>query len=191
MTHCSIQRSDLERCIEWRDQHRKPVVIDECRYEGNIPLGWGNITPETMVTRFWDGFCRGSYVGHGETYQHPKDILWWSKGGVLHGESPERIAFLRSIVESAPPNGIAAIRTRWNQAVGGIPGKFYLHYFGDRQSVFRLFKLPEDVQFGAEIIDAWNMTITPVEGSFSGMTRLDLPGSQYIAVRFAVMEQSR
>ena len=81
-------------------------------------------------------------------------------------------------MESAPANGIGAISTRWNQAVGGTPGKCYLYYLGERQSVFRLFRLPEDARFRAEIIDSWNMTIEPVEGSFSGMTRLDLPGNR-------------
>lgn len=27
-------------------------------------------------------------------------LLWWSKGGILKGESPSRIAFLRDILES-------------------------------------------------------------------------------------------
>jgi hypothetical protein len=51
-------------------------VIDECAYEGDIDQGWGNITGEEMVRRFWEGAVRGGYVGHGETYLHPEDILW-------------------------------------------------------------------------------------------------------------------
>lgn len=39
---------------------------------------------------------------HGETYLHDHDVLWWAKGGILHGESPQRIAFLREIVEGLP-----------------------------------------------------------------------------------------
>ncbi len=35
-----------------------------------------------MVRRFWETAVRGGYCGHGETYLHPEDILWWSKGGV-------------------------------------------------------------------------------------------------------------
>ena len=30
------------------------------------------------------------------------EVLWWAKGGVLRGESPERIAFLRSVFEEIP-----------------------------------------------------------------------------------------
>ena len=48
----------------------------------------------------------GCYVGHGETYVHPNDILWWSKGGVLYGESPARIAFVRKLVEDGSPVGL-------------------------------------------------------------------------------------
>jgi hypothetical protein len=99
VTHCSIQSSDLARAAEWRKLYRKPVVFDECCYEGNINHGWGNIPAQEMVHRFWEGFARGGYVGHGETYVHPEDILWWSKGGALHGQSPQRIAFLRRIMD--------------------------------------------------------------------------------------------
>ena len=75
----------------WRDTWRKPVIFDECKYEGNIPQRWGDISAQEMTRRFWLGTVYGAYVGHGETYLNEKDILWWSKGGVLHGESPKQI----------------------------------------------------------------------------------------------------
>ena len=84
-------------------QYQKPVIYDECKYEGNIPQGWGNLDAKTMTQRFWLGTMGGCYVGHGETYQHPQDILWWSKGGVLHGESPQRIQWLKDFMAQAPP----------------------------------------------------------------------------------------
>ena len=62
-----------------------------------------------MVRRFWLGTARGAYVGHGETYLDPQDILWWSKGGLLHGESPQRIAFLRKILEDSPESGLVPL----------------------------------------------------------------------------------
>ena len=77
--------------MRFRDRYRKPVIYDECRYEGDLKDSWGNLTAREMVQRFWLGTLSGCYVGHGETYKHPKDILWWSKGGVLHGQSPKRI----------------------------------------------------------------------------------------------------
>lgn len=57
VTHCSIQRQDLYRTVEnvneWRERYRKPVVLDEIAYEGNIPHGWGNISGED----FWAEVC--------------------------------------------------------------------------------------------------------------------------------------
>ena len=81
VTHLSVQRSDLAQTRTWREQYRKPAVVDECGYEGNIPPSWGNISAEEMVHRFWEGTVNGGYVGHGETFLHPEDILWWAKGG--------------------------------------------------------------------------------------------------------------
>jgi len=183
VTHCSIQRHELDQVTIWRDQYRKPVVVDECAYEGNIPYNWGNITAQEMSNRFWEGFVRGGYVGHGETYVHPEDVLWWSKGGSLHGQSPARIAFLRQIIEDGPEEGIKPLDINWNQTQGGKRGEYYLHYFGIRQPAYRDVHLPEDAQFTIEIIDTWGMTITPVEGTFSGKCRVDLPAKPYIALR--------
>ena len=91
VTHASLQTSDMNGGVRFRAKYQKPVLYDECKYEGNIPQGWGNLTAREMTQRFWLGTLSGCYVGHGETYKHPQDILWWSKGGVLHGQSPQRI----------------------------------------------------------------------------------------------------
>ena len=183
VTHCSIQHSDLSRVSEWRRLYRKPVVVDECCYEGNINHGWGNIPAEEMVHRFWEGFARGGYVGHGETYMHPEDILWWSKGGVLHGQSPQRFAFLRQIVEAGPQEGLDPVDWHWDVACAGMAGEYYLAYFGIRQPAFRMLDLPENSQFEIDLIDTWAMTITPLSGRFSGKCRVDLPGRPYLALR--------
>jgi hypothetical protein len=53
--------------------YKKPVVIDECAYEGNIHRGWGSITGEEMVRRFWEGYVRGGYVGH-RIFKMPANI---------------------------------------------------------------------------------------------------------------------
>jgi len=79
ITHCSIQHDDVSLVTEWRNLFKKPIVIDECKYEGNIHRRWGNITGQEMVRRFWEGFARGGYVGHGETFINSEDILWWAK----------------------------------------------------------------------------------------------------------------
>lgn len=102
VTHCSIQNWNMYRVHVWRKKYQKPVVVDECGYEGNINILWGDLSPEKMLHRFWTGFTQGGYVGHGETYINEREELWWSKGGVLVGESVARIAFLRKIFEAAP-----------------------------------------------------------------------------------------
>ena len=181
VTHCSIQRHELEQVSEWRRLYRKPIVVDECAYEGNIPNNWGNITAEEMTHRFWEGFSRGGYVGHGETYVHPADILWWSKGGVLHGQSPARIQFLRDIMEAGP--AINPLGTNWDLNQSGSGDNYRLVYFGRHRPAYKDITLPEDKQYSIDIIDTWEMTIHTLDGSFSGKCRINLPGKPHMALR--------
>ena len=183
VTHQSIQRKDLQHVTQWRSQCKKPVVVDECCYEGNIKYGWGGITAEELVHRFWEGTARGGYVGHGETYLHPDDILWWSKGGVLHGQSPERIGFLRQILEDGPEGGLDTINFGWDVACAGQEGAYYLVYFGRYRPKVRDLPLPEGSQFKIDVIDTWEMTITPLAGTFEGKCTVELPGKPHIALR--------
>lgn len=189
VTHCSVQHSDLTQVATWREQYHKPVVVDECCYEGNIQRTWGNIPAAEMVKRFWEGFARGGYVGHGETYRHPEDILWWSKGGVLHGESPQRIAFLRKIWEEGPAKGVNPAGMNWNNTarVGQDPD-YYLQYFGIHAPAVWELDLPEGKTYQADIIDTWEMTVSPAEGTFSGKTIIELPGKSYIALRLQAVQ---
>jgi hypothetical protein len=53
--------------------------------------------------------ANGGYAGHGETYVHPDDVLWWSKGGVLHGDSWKGIAFLKAMMADTPAQGLTPI----------------------------------------------------------------------------------
>ena len=115
VTHCSIQDIFVCEVPELQRKYRKPVIFDECCYEGNISFGWGNISAFEMVNRFWTAVISGGYCTHGETYMSDDDVLWWSRGGELKGKSPSRIAFLRSIVESLPgdidyfPEGVGCL----------------------------------------------------------------------------------
>src|SRR5262245_61900302 len=134
VTHVSIQNgsavADFGRAVLLRDPYRKPIVFDEVQYEGDIEQRWGNISAEELVHRFWQGAVAGTYVGHGETYRHPEDLLWWSKGGVLRGQSPSRIAFLRKVLEDGPPDGLEPIDKWQNAHTAGKKGEYYLVYFG-------------------------------------------------------------
>ena len=81
----------------------KPIVWDEVMYEGDIPSGWGALTGGQMADRYWWALSYGIYCGHGETILHDGDaqdmsqVLWWSKGNVLRGDSPTRIKWFSKL----------------------------------------------------------------------------------------------
>lgn len=102
VTHCCIQGSFVEKTAQYIREYGKPVLFDEMCYEGDIPHDWGNLSAQEMVRRFWKVCTCGGYATHGETYLNEEECLWWSKGGVLRGESPVRIGFLRQLLESLP-----------------------------------------------------------------------------------------
>jgi len=167
VTHASLQTSDMNGGVRFRAQYQKPVLYDECRYEGNIPQGWGNISAQEMAQRFWLGTLSGCYVGHGETYKHLEDILWWAKGGVLHGESPKRIQWLKDFMAGAPP-------FHELQPLGDDKGRFVLAKPGEFYLVYCLQRKPETIQLAGErpykvdTIDPWAMTVMPAGTAQAG-----------------------
>ncbi|MGZ8940362.1 MAG: DUF5060 domain-containing protein, partial [Limisphaerales bacterium] len=172
--HASLQTSDMNGGVRFREKYQKPVIYDECRYEGNIPQGWGNIDAKTMTQRFWLGTMGGCYVGHGETYKHSEDILWWSKGGVLHGESPKRIQWLKDFMAQSPP-------FHELQPLGDDQGRFILAKPGDYYLVYCLQTRPQPVElagnrpYKVDTIDPWAMTITPVGTARPGAFTVNPP----------------
>ncbi|UKA51637.1 DUF5605 domain-containing protein [Arthrobacter sp. FW305-123] len=188
VTHCSIQQNHFyltaEETTRWRQEWQKPIVIDECVYEGNIDRRWGDITGRELTRRFWEGAIRGGYVGHSETYAHPDDILWWAKGGQLYGSSPRRIAFLNQILAESPDGFLEPLPQQDKIIAAGIPDQYEVMYFGLNRPSFWHFDKPEDLFFNIDVIDTWNMTVETLPGTFSGSFRLDLPGTEYIALRF-------
>jgi hypothetical protein len=118
-------------------------------------------------------------VGHGETYRHPEDLLWWSKGGVLRGESPARIAFLRRVLEEGPEEGFEPL----GDGVGGRPGEQYLHYFPAEAPATLDLTLPAGVRFEVDVLDTWEMTIARRPGTCVETCRVELPRRPQVAVR--------
>ncbi len=210
ITHASIQNGgaveDPGRAELYRDVYRKPVVYDEVKYEGDIENRWGQLSAGEMVFRFWNGTVAGTYVGHGETYRSDDQILWWSKGGVLKGQSPARLAFLKKVLDDAPAAGIEPI-DRWQRPeIGGRAPDYYLVYLGKQTPANWEFQLPKPPQgkglpaadgmkFTVEVLDTWNMTVTPVPGEFALKKKdnysyadkdgrsVPLPGKPYMAIR--------
>lgn len=182
VTHVSLQSSDLEKARDYVRDYNKPVIYDECKYEGNLAQRWGNISAREMVRRFWLAAVQGAYAGHGETYLDSHDIVWWSKGGVLKGDSPKRIAFLRKILEDGPKEGLNSTSSYYLAA--GQQGRYYLYYFDVNQPAEYTFDLAEGVRYRADMIDPWEMTIEPIAGTFEGKFKMKLPGRPHLAVRF-------
>jgi len=179
VSHVSVQNDNPENAVTYIRQYKKPVVFDECRYEGDISEGWGDISSERLVGDFWKLLVEGAFCGHGETYLNAREELWWSKGGVLVGQSPARLAFFKKIVDAAPPAAtVLGERNTW-----GVQGEYYLTYLWDRQHATQSYKLPDGARFKADIIDTLAMTIAPVNGSLSGKVDIPLPVQPYLAIR--------
>ena len=211
VTHCSIQDHDLRMMPTWLKKYNKPVVVDECGYEGDIHMSWGDLSAEELVQRFWLGFTAGGYVGHGETYVNEREELWWSKGGELRGDSVPRIAFLRQVFDQIPAPGLFPLKTidrstvhsivemkaleachpesnilpggQWSVEAAGHNGSdYYLFYFGTHQPASWRLNLPAG-SFRIDILDTWNMTIATAAERASGQVSVDLPGRRYLAMR--------
>jgi Domain of unknown function (DUF5605)/Protein of unknown function (DUF4038)/Domain of unknown function (DUF5060) len=186
ITHCSLQQGDYDlagKVDEWRLRWGKPVVIDEFGYDGDLDQGWGNLTSEEVVRRFWAATLRGAYLSHGETFYSHDEVIWWSKGGELKGDSPPRIDFLRRIVAESPTRRIDPLRSDFDAPWGGVHGQYVLIYFGANRPRFRTITVPSSMQVRIDIIDTWNMTIDELPGVHTGAVRVDLPARPYMAVR--------
>jgi hypothetical protein len=175
VTHASIQNGvavETPGSAElYRDVYRKPVVYDEIKYEGDAKFRWADLSGPELVHRFWCGTIGGTYVGHGDYFNTLGEDTWTSFGGKISGQSVPRIAFLRKIIEAGPAEGLDPI-DKWNDPnVAGQAGEYYLIYFGREQPTnwgFQLYKrgVTEGMRFQVEVIDTWNMTLTPVAGEF-------------------------
>lgn len=204
VTHVSLQYYMAVRYFGvsplLRDIYRKPIIHDEINYEGKSASRWGQLSGEEMVYRFWIAYIGGAYATHGETIQQPDKPDWISVGGELQGKSPERIAFLRNIVESGPSEGLDPVDQYYETNIAGQPGQYYLIYFGREPVKEWAFRLPQkglepDMRFRADLIDTWNMTITPLKEVFEieklnrytyidkKQSKIKLSGRPYMALR--------
>jgi hypothetical protein len=186
ITHCSIQRTDTYRTAEnvdeWRDRYRKPVVIDERGYEDDIEWGWGNLSARELVRRCWEGAVRGGYVNHGETYHDEGQVLWWAKGGRLHGESPARIGFLAGIIAEAPSGRFEPLPSDFDAPWGG-DAHYRLVYFGFQRPSHRSITAPPETHWEVDVIDTWAMAVQTLPGIYEGRFTVKLPGREYMAIR--------
>ena len=206
VTHCCIQNWDVKRTQDWRNIWGKPVINDEPEYEGNIFQFWGNISAKELVHRFWVTMMRGGYAGHGETYRHEEDLIWWAKGGELRGEAWKRIKWMRDLLEKDVTNGLEPLgpedKSPWSRLSGACDKNVTYVYFGEHQPAIWTTGLPtEDGDYDVDLIDIWEMTVTPLEkveaprghsirhGEIATSAEPDaafavkLPGKPYLAIR--------
>ncbi|HLP75326.1 MAG TPA: DUF5060 domain-containing protein [Candidatus Paceibacterota bacterium] len=209
ITHASIQNGfaveEPGRAELYRDAYRKPIIYDEVKYEGDIESRWGQLSAEETVFRFWNATIAGTYCGHGETYKSDDQVLWWSKGGLLKGQSPARLAFLKKVLDDSPAEGIEPIDKWQRPEIGGRPGEYYLIYFGKQTPTNWEFRIPkpplgrlqsaDNLKFTVEVLDTWGMTVTSVPGEFTLVKKdnytfgdkdgraISLPEKPYMAIR--------
>lgn len=148
-----------------------------------------------MLRRFYETAIRGGYPGHSETYLDDSNLLWWSHGGTLHGESWKRFAFLKQLILDFPRGEIAPLMNEWD-SVSGVPEtewflpvkSMYLYYYSFMRPSFRDFYIDDTTRFRVEVIDTWECTIED-RGICSGHFRIDLPARQYMAVRLTKVSE--
>jgi len=208
ITHASIQNghvtTDFGRAGLYRDVYGKPVVLDEIKYEGDIPERWGHLSARELVDQFWIATVSGCYASHGESFAIASGSLHIVEGGDFTGESPVRLGFLRQILDALAVPGLDPI-DKWDdpEYVAGVAGRQYVRYFGSFAPSSWRFRLPQASnvgdrlevgdEFEADIIDTWNMTVTPVGRTFTltdvqrndayAADAIDLPAGEAIALR--------
>jgi hypothetical protein len=105
-------------------------------------------------------------------------------------------------MEEGPSPGLEPIQAWWSWHVAGRPNAYYLRYFGREAPGEWPVVLPRGAgarhgetpafdgkepahAYRADIIDSWNMTITPVEGLFrmTGRSEYELHDPERPAIR--------
>src|SRR5690625_1731079 len=147
ITHASIQNgsatTDFGRAVLYRDAFYKPIVLDEIRYEGDIPERWGQLDGPDLVHQFWITTVSGCYASHGESFLTESGSLHMVEGGRLRGESPPRLGFLRQVLAEVDAPGLDPI-DKWDDPahVAGWPRQYYLQYLGRQNSGTWQFRIP-------------------------------------------------
>ena len=136
VTHASIQNgsatTEFGRANLYRDVWEKPVVLDEIKYEGDIPDRWGNITAQQLVHQFWIATVAGCYASHGESFLTESGSLHMVEGGRLRGAASRRGC--DSCASASTGSSIPGLDPidKWDDPayVAGAPREQYLQYLG-------------------------------------------------------------
>jgi hypothetical protein len=165
LSHVSYQHPDTYTLLlELKARYGKPVVDDEYQYEGNIRDNWGNSDAETTVERHWRSAMASGYASHGEVFASPENRrdIFWAYGGTLRGQSPERLAFMKSIFEDLPFQDMErdALNTDGQNYFSLHKGMdLYLSFFRRGLTGKDIWYGPRDgteARYSATIWDVWN-----------------------------------
>lgn len=219
LTHASIQDEgpvmEQGRASTVNRIYSIPVIFDEVRYEGNLPMRWGRMSGEEMIGEMWNGLTQGVYVTHGECYQYKAgdyDTIFWAKGGQWRGESWKRIPFMRKLLSDLPrPLEMADVSR--DEVTSTAGDGYYIVYFGDHVQDSWLFNLPRKNadyakpkpgdKYTVEIIDTWNMTIKQIADTFQvgkdidyrvydqQLRKVRLPKTPYIMLRIKKVTEQK
>ncbi|MEV1169613.1 DUF5605 domain-containing protein [Nonomuraea sp. NPDC049784] len=178
-THGSVTaRSPRDAWVQTRDHH-KPVVMDMCGYEGDSSDPWLSLTPQDVVAQAWDGAVRRRCVTHGESYVDEDGLTWSESGGTLVGDAVPRLRLLREVLVAIPDEARHLDR---DAPMLELPGEFYLEFCGEHRFPQRSYDVPAG-RYEVEVIDTWEMTVTP-HGVQEGPTvTVPLPGTVGQAIR--------
>lgn len=217
VTHASIQNgsatTEFGRASLYRDVYRKPVVLDEIKYEGDTPERWGRLDARQLLHQFWIATVSGCYASHGESFLLPDGSLHVVAGGPLRGESPVRLGFLRRFLDDLIIPGLDPI-DGWDDPgyVAGVPRRQYVQYLGRHAPASWNFRLPQGNKgerlevgdtFEVAVVDTWAMTITPVGRRFTltevqrndayarGDEPIRLPAGEALALRITRIDQKK
>ena len=212
VTHASIQNGsaveDFGRAMLYRDVYRKPIVFDEVKYEGNIAAALGR--------HLGRGDGPPLLAGHDRRHvrRSRRDVpapagrhLVGARAASCTAQSPARLAFLRKVMESGPRDGHRADRQvagrPHRRQAGRVLPRLLRQAAADRVAVRAAARGARGGHaFHVEILDTWNMTVTPVDGTFKivkdatyryhaeGLPKIKLPGKPYMALRITARRRA-
>ena len=174
--HVCIQNWNVKRTADWRREWGKPIVNDELEYEGDISLAWGDLTAQELTHRFW-------ITVDPRRLRRTRRMLLASTGPAVVGE--RRRAARRKLEArrvsaidhrgGRQVNGLTPAPTDdwpWSRVSAASDGDYKLIYLGEHQPAVWAAGLPKDDRdCEVDVIDAWNMTITPAQaGSVPGLS---------------------
>ena len=101
---------------------------------------------------------------------------------MLRGDSPQRIAFLKSFMATAPAfDALEPIGDDSGRYILAKPGEYYLVYTTDPQTI--TLELSGNQPYKIDGVDTWNMKIVPIGTAQPGAYTFTAPYSDF-AYRF-------